>query len=329
MSILLGVGVVGAVVATGLLRLRAWARDAALAWSLGSTLLFLAIAAVPQWLFGVRPNPVAILLFLLFLLPVNGWWLVLFNRAEVVALFGEPRARSRRMELPPWLGSNLLGKSILIIGAAAIVAFTVARISYRMSPKRDLERTRDALTQIHSWHFHTVRYIKGQPPETIERDTLCPAFEHGTITYTDALGETHMRESIRYFAAVYNHVGDQWVAAPVRGGYSDPGILECQRGPLSSDENSLPLASLIDDSSVKRGGLRMVNGESCRDYEISTPTPHDPAERIFEFSMCINEADHLPRETRRAATYPDHAGISEFSRWNAMSEPDLPPEITR
>ena len=329
MAILLSIGIAGLVAATGLLRLRPWARDAALAWSLGTTLLFVIILATPQWLFGVRPNPSGILLFMLFLVPVNVWWLMLFTRAEVVALFDRPAANSPRRELPDWLRENLLGKSILIAGVVVIVAFTAARISYRMSPKRDLERTRDALLQIHSWHFHTVRYIQGQPPETIDRDTLCPSFDHRVSTFVDSRGETQVRESIHSFTTYYNHVGDQWLTAPTRSGYSDPGILECQHGPLSGDENSLPLDSVIDDGSVKRGGLRRVNGESCRDYEVSVATPHDPAERIFNFTMCINELDHLPRETRRMETYPDHEGVSDFSQWNVLNEPNLPPEIAR
>jgi len=70
----------------------------------------------------------------------------------------------------------------------------------------------------------------------------------------------------------------------------------------------LPLDSFIEDGSVKRGVLRQVNGDSCRDYQVSAPTPHDPAERKFEFTICINELDHLPRETRRTAPFALHEG---------------------
>lgn len=329
LAIILGAGVVGLVVATGLLRLRSWARDAALAWSLGTTLLFVIILATPQSLFGVRPNPGGILVFLLFLVPVNVWWLRLFTRAEVIALFGAPTSAPRKIALPDWLKKNALGKAILIIGAVVMVAFMAAGISYRMSPKRDLERTRDALAGIHSWHFHTVRYVKTQPPETIDRDTLCPSFDHRISTYVDARGETQVRESIHYFSNYYNHVGDQWLAARSQAGYSDPGILECQRGPLSGDDNSLPLDTVIKDSSVKRGAVREVNGESCRDYEIFTATPNDSTEPLFNFTLCINETDYLPRETRRTRPDASHEGVSDFSQWNMLDEPNLPPEIAR
>jgi hypothetical protein len=66
-AIRLGVGAAGLVVGFGLLRLRTWARDAALAWCLGSSLLFVIILATPQSLLGVRPNPTGMLLFLLFI----------------------------------------------------------------------------------------------------------------------------------------------------------------------------------------------------------------------------------------------------------------------
>jgi hypothetical protein len=329
-GIQLGVGATGIVVGTGLLRLRSWARDAALAWSLGTTLLFMIILATPQSLLGVRPNPTGILMFLLFLLPVSAWWIRLFTRAEIVALFGPIAGTSptRRIELPDWLRENLLGKSILVIGAVLIVGFAAARISYRMSPKRDLERARDALTNVHSWHYHTVRYIQGQPPETIDIDFWCPSFKHFTTSYINAHGETQVRESIYYFPNSYNRVDGQWVAANRRG-YADPGIPECQAGPIGADPTSLSLESVIEDGRVTRGSLRQLSGSSCREYAIATPTPHDPAERIFMFNICINEEDHLPRETRRNLPYPPHEAVSEFSEWNAMTEPDLPAEIPR
>lgn len=328
-AIQVGLGGAGLVVGFGLLRLRAWARDAALAWCLGSTLLFVIILATPQSLLGVRPNPTGMLLFLVFLAPLSVWWIGLFTRAEVLALFGPATSVHRRVELPVWLKENLLGRSILIVGTIVIVGFAAAQVSYRMSPKRDLERTRDALVGTHSWHFHTVRYIQGQPPETVDVDFLCPSFEHRTRSYTDARGETQVRESIHYFTNFYNHVDGQWLAAPRQGGYSDPGIPECQSGPIGADQTSLPLESVIQDGSVTRGTLRQLDGESCREYEISAPTPHDPAERMFLFTICINESDHLPRETRRNVPPSDHETLSEFSSWNEMDKPDLPPEVSK
>lgn len=324
------VGIVGVVVGVGLLRFRAWARDAALAWSLGSTLLFVIILAIPQSLIGVRVNPTGILIFLLFLVPVDVWWMGLFTRAEVIALFGAPSIKpSRRFELPAWLRENALGKSILIVGAVAVVGSAGAQVSYRRSPKRELERTRNALAGIHSWHYHTVRYFQGQAPETMDSDFVCPSFQHFSTSFVDARGETQTRESIHYFPNFYNYVGGQWLAANRQSGYPDPGIPECEHGPMGADQTSLPLDGVIADGSVTRGALRQVNGEPCRDYEIAMPMPNDPAERIFTFIICINEADHLPRGTRREIPHTPQETVSEFSHWNAMSEPDLPPEIPR
>jgi len=328
-AILIGIGIVGTVVGVGLLRVRSWARDAALAWSFGTTLLFVIILATPQSLFGARPNPTGILLFMVFLLPVNAWWLMLFTRQEVMDLFGPATSAPRKMEIPGWLKENFLGKSILVVGAAAIVLFTTSRIIYRNSPMREIERSRDALAGIHSWHYHTVRYIQNQPPETIDMDTVCPNFQHRTSSIVDARGETQVHESIHYFNHYYNHVGDQWPQAKTQAGFTDPGIVECDAGPIGSDENSLPLASVIENGTVKRGELKQVDGVSCREYQISTLTPHDPAERIFEFTICINQLDHLPRETRRTPPFAVHEGVTEFSQWNVLNEPDLPPEIAR
>jgi hypothetical protein len=45
--------------------------------------------------------------------------------------------------------------------------------------------------------------------------------------------------------------------------------------------------------------------------------------------MCINEQDHLPRETRRTVPGSEQEGVSTFTQWNAMTEPQLPAGFPR
>jgi hypothetical protein len=101
-------------------------------------------------------------------------------------------------------------------------------------------------------------------------------------------------------------------------------IFECLKGTMGNDSNSLPYAAIIQDGTVRRGAVRNVRDESCTDYEIAVATPHDPEEKEFRFAMCINEEDHLPRETRRTPPGSDEESISDYTQWNALSKPDLP-----
>lgn len=106
-------------------------------------------------------------------------------------------------------------------------------------------------------------------------------------------------------------------------------IFDCQQGPVGSDQNAAPYDAIIDDATVKRGDVRDVEDGPCRDYDIALPTPHDPAEDEFQFSMCINERDHLPREIRRTPPGSNQEQVSTYTQWNALAEPPLPAGFPR
>jgi hypothetical protein len=326
-------GVIGIFTGRGLLRMKPWARKTAIAWSVGSSLLCLAALAYPGSPSGVHfASPILALMLVLF--PVNAWWLLLFFRSETKALFSAPGIASRIVERPTWLKEQFMPKLVIVVAVILLVAVGAGWMLQRNSPMREMERSRDAVAAITSWHYHSVRYVPSLPPETIDMDILCPSFQHRISSYVDEKGATQVRETIYYFSSYYNLVGDRWLAATktaAQASGTDPGIFECRSdvGPLGGDEYSLPFAGIIEDGSVKRGELKDVGGESCREYHVSVPTPHDPKEKDFLFTMCISEQDHLPRETRR--TPPDSAreGVSLYRQWNAMKEPQLPAEISK
>ena len=321
-AIPLVLGLLGIVTGRGLLRLRRWARQSAIIWSIASSLLCLFLLAHPQFKSGVRLDPAPVLMFMLFLFPINAWWLFLFFRPEIKSAFVAPGTTRHVRE-------NFMPKLIIIAALLLLFAVGAGWILRRNSPMREIERSRDALATVKSWHFHTVRYISGQPPETIDTDTICPSFQHRIASFEDVNGTPQVRESIRFFGVSYSHVGGQWLPAQRLASQTDPGIFECSNGPMSEDANSLPYSGILEDATVKRGELQTINGESCRAYDVSVPTPHDPAEKEFHFTVCIGESDHLPRETRRV--HPDWSkeGVSAFSQWDAMSEPQFPPEISK
>jgi hypothetical protein len=321
-------GVIGIITGRGLLRLKPWARKSAIAWSIGSSLLCLAALAHPQFKSGVRLNPAGILALMLFLFPINAWWLMLFFRPATKSIFTLPGTAPRIVERPEWLRENFMAKSIIVVAVLLLFAVGAGLMLRRNSPMREIERSRDALAAVKSWHFHSVRYFPPQPAETVDTDTICPSFQRSTNSWEDANGQPQSRDSIRYFTNVYNYVGGHWVIAPQSRG-TLPDIPECTYGPMNMNENSLNYSGVIEDGTVRRGELKDVNGESCREYYISVPTPHDPAEKEYQFTVCINEQDHLPRETRHTAPGSSHEGVSTFGQWNAMSEPQLPPEISK
>jgi hypothetical protein len=324
-------GVIGIFTGRGLLRMRPWARKITIAWSVGSSLLCLAALAYPGSQSGVHFSASAILALMLVLFPVNAWWLLLFFRPDTKALFAAPGTAPRIVQKPAWLKEQFMPKLVIVVAVILLIAVGAGWILRRNSPMREIERSRDAVAAIKSWHYHTVRYVPSLPPETIDMDILCPSFQHRTASYVDEKGATQVREGIYYFGSHYGLVGDRWLAAQMRPGQTDPGIFECRSdvGPLGGDENSLPFAGVIEDGSVKQGELKDVAGESCREYDVSVPTPHDPKEKDFLFTMCINEQDHLPRETRRTPPDSSHEGVSVYQQWNAMKEPQLPAEISK
>jgi hypothetical protein len=327
----LAMGVVGIFTGRGLLRMRPWARKTVITWSVGSSLLCLAALAYPGSKSGVHFSASPILALMLVLFPVNAWWLLLFSRPETKTLFTTPGTASRIIQQPAWLKEQFMPKLVVVVAGILLVAVGTGWILRRNSPMREIERSRDAVAATTSWHYHSVRFVPGRPPETIDMDILCPSFQHRISSIVNEKGATEARETIQYFGNGYNHVGDRWLAAQKRPGQEDPGIFECRTdvGPLGGDEYSLPYAGIIEDGSVKRGELKDVAGESCREYDVSVPTPHDPTEKDFRFRMCINEQDHLPRETRRVLPVSSYEGGSTYRQWNAVKEPQLPAEISK
>ena len=225
-------------------------------------------------------------------------------------------------------------KKWLGIGAALIVGVIVlGRMMWLNSPMREIERSRDAVAASKSWHYHTVRYIPGLPLETFDIDVLCPGFQHfidSTTRMQD--GAPLVIDTITYAGHAYRLTGGRYVipgdtqyqinanAARVSA------IIECDVGPIGADQNSLPYKAMLEGT-VKRGQDREVENDSCTDYNVTVPTPHDPQEKDFHFTICINENDHLPRQTRRTLPGYTHEGVSTYTQWNVMREPQLPPEI--
>lgn len=329
-AISIGLGLIGVVTAVGLFRMWRWARLSVIAWCVASSLAVVLALVYPRPGSDFRINPAFPLAVMLFILPVNAWWLLLFFRSSTKARFGilpsPPTARRIRVKQflsPAWIAA---AAALLLLGAG------IVRAGWRSSPMREIERSKQAVAEAKSWHRHTVRYFENLPPETDDADFFCPVYRHGIASTTDSVGAPLIREDVSYFGRGYYRSGDQWIPAAGRQADRDAAtssILECQYGPIGSDQNALPYTAIVSDGSVRRGNFRDVEGESCRDYDIAVPTPHDPDESDFRFSMCISEIDHLPRELRRTPPGSNREQVSTYTQWNVFSEPQLPAGFPR
>jgi hypothetical protein len=151
-------------------------------------------------------------------------------------------------------------------------------------------------------------------------DIVCPLFEHTITSSTRPDGTPLTYEYIEYSGQTYNHVGDQWIlnAGTQAQNHANASrtvpIIECTTGPVGADLTSLPYAAMLDGS-VRRGEYRTVEDGACRDYNVTVSTPHDPVENEFQFSICINEEDHLPRETRHTLQGASQETVSRYSKY--------------
>jgi hypothetical protein len=210
-------------------------------------------------------------------------------------------------------------KHLLWLGL--VVLAIVAYALWWNSPARELRRTHDALLLQKTWHLHAVRNYQGIPPQTDDIDFLCPGFEHQVNQYTDWSGAPAVRETIRYNGAFNNRINGRWTKTNDK-----TEIFECRHEPLmEGDGISLPFELvLLRSTKIRRGAVRTVGSDSCRDYQITVLTPYDLLHHDYQFTMCINELDHLPRETRRDARISGHEDAVEYSKWGDLSEPPLP-----
>lgn len=218
--------------------------------------------------------------------------------------------------MPKWM--MIVTVSVVAIGGAYLVEWVRA-------PKREIERSRTALLDAKSWHFHTVRVFLNIPPETVDLDVVCPGFKHRIARGTRDDGTLIVREYIEFHGKMYNRAEDQWILSETP---ADP-MWNCdQHGSLlDGDGNSLPYAAILDEGTIRRRELRQSGNETCRDYEVVIPVPTNILEREYRFFLCINETDHLPRETRRTPRGSDHEDVITYTEWNGRTEPLLPSDL--
>jgi len=175
--------------------------------------------------------------------------------------------------------------------------------------------------------MHTVRIFGTIPPETVDVDVVCPSFQHRIAQGARTDGTLASYEYIALNGHIYNRVADQWILSKTPA----PDMWNCDHHGtlLDGDGNSLPYAAILDEATIRRGELRESGDESCRDYEIAVPTPTNILEREYRFFLCINDRDHLPRQTRRTVRGSDHEDVILYSHWNQNNEPALPADFPR
>jgi hypothetical protein len=189
---------------------------------------------------------------------------------------------------------------------------------------REIERANHAMAKAKSWHYHQVRRPLG-PADTYDGEVLCPSFEHAVATGTAFDGTPGRWEHILYNGKQYSVAADgRWQRV---GG--EAYILDCERGALAGDENSFHLSVILEDSTVRRGEMKEVEGEPCRVFDVVVPIPDGREEKERHFAICINEEDHLVRETRGTPYRFRGEGYKTYTKWNSLSEPPLPADFPK
>jgi len=218
-----------------------------------------------------------------------------------------------------------VAKWMIIVAVSVATLGGACLVEWARAPKREIQRSRAALLNAKSWHLHTVRVFLNIPPETDDMDVVCPGFERRIARGALDDGTPIVREYIKFRGQVYNRVEDQWMLSKTPADT----MWDCdQHGSLlDGDGNSLPYAAILDEGTIRRLQLRQSGNETCRDYEVVIPVPTNILEREYRFFLCINETDHLPRETRRTPRGSDHEDVKTYSEWNDRTEPLLPSDF--
>jgi hypothetical protein len=219
-------------------------------------------------------------------------------------------------------GNRLAWKWTILAAGALAALGAVLFVRWARSPRREFERSRAAIAAATSWHMHTVRVFSNIAPEMVDVDVVCPGFEHRTAEEARADGTLASVDSIKYNGHTYNRAAGQWVEAQAPA--SDFWNCDNHGTLLDGDGNSLPYSAILSDGMIQRGGLVQAGEETCRDFEVVVPTPTNILERNYRFFICLNEKDHLPRETRRTPRGSDHEDVIFYSHWNEYMQPSLP-----
>jgi len=194
-----------------------------------------------------------------------------------------------------------------------------------MAIKRELERTRLALTQAKSWHVHYVE-ATDYDTKTIDEYIICPSFRRQTIHTVSKSGSAFDYEAFTNADKTYfRYLGrnNQW---QLNTQYSAGQFKGCGQGPLIEYGAGLPLDDFIQKASIKRGIIRSEGDVVCRDYEMSYPTPGQ-IHPTFDQTLCIDEQDHLPRQVRHPLSGKKEDSVTVYSEWNQASEPELPSDL--
>jgi len=222
------------------------------------------------------------------------------------------KSKGRTMDNKP---SRLSGLRIKLLLLFAIVPVAVAYYVTRPDPGlTQLQLSRDAVHKARSWHSHEV--VKG-PGDMIAheetKDVSCPSKNRSdyrietSFQRPDALryGQAqHSKIDMSISGVHYSRIDDGPWDSYVGGMF----LQDCNGMPIVHDSKLYFDADIvIATGKMRRIGHLRVDSESCTEWEVSwdRTTPR--------YTVCINEADHLPRRI----TLDSGRWTMEFSAWNA------------
>lgn len=150
-------------------------------------------------------------------------------------------------------------------------------------------------------------------------DTVCPIGMHYIVDEPDGVFTPTHREYFYTVKHIYFRLQDNWTRL---GGMPAD---QCTP-PLHLDAVGIymPFEVLLSQARIQAQDVRTVGAESCRDYHVETSWR--------EFTVCVNESDHLPREIVSSLLKDEKGNLvkperAAYSKWNNVTASDFPEDI--
>ena len=205
------------------------------------------------------------------------------------------------------IGYGVIGL-IMVLGGAIWLYPSNQQVSQKAMEEFTLAQR--AVFAAKSWHSHIYNLKDGSVASDLASDVVCP------------LDKRDVSDTTGYERVTLDGVGyskdasGQWQHT-IYDPFHVNKLTDCTQGPLFIMND--PLSSIDRMRAyhvlVKKGELKTVDGESCRQWVI-------PREGIYPYVIvCINPEDHLPREVLQYS--PDRTpvltGRLTLTRWNQVT----------
>lgn len=213
-------------------------------------------------------------------------------------------------------------KKIIVVAVVVVVLGAIAFFMPGEGP-REFKKQIEALDTIHSWRMDMEISSNSQLVVHRIHQAQCPDMEEITefgpeaeVQYVRMANLIYYRKNRQTWYQDSNVPQDLFlpIVTP-RPCMSNPG------GTTTSVDSGAvewrtELGRAIKEGTFKKGELEMVNGSTCREWQVSWTNLRN---QLVAYTMCINEQDHLPRRIQML-----RENVSMYFKWNVPVEVQAP-----